>query len=154
MHPAGVAFQVDDLQFAGLGRADFQQLLAQAVVGVLVVFADEAADTLPHQRAARTAQQRRHRQIGLNDQPAFAHRAVTHRRQVVQLEVAGPRGFQQQLGAQQLVVLHLQFDLVHLQLVQGALHARHRHGFGWLVAQRQFVADDGFGLQAQGLCGV
>ena len=48
----------------------------------------------------------------------FGERQIADRRQVEQIEIAGAGGFQFLLGAAQLMILHFQLNLVHLQFVQ------------------------------------
>ena len=120
--PERTAGAVEHAQVAGRRAAGLHQLLALAVVGVLVDACDEAGQRLREQSAAGHAQQRGGGQVGLHDQAVVGHGAVAHRRQFVQIEPALAGCFELVFGPAQFFVLHLQFDLVHRQFVQQALH--------------------------------
>ncbi len=64
------------------------------------------------------SQQTNDRKIGLQDQPLFAEGDIPHRGQFVQLEIARPRSLQFLLGPAQLLVLHLQLNLMHPQFME------------------------------------
>ena len=96
----------------------------------LVVRKDEADDRLPHEGAPRYAEQVGRREVGLLDQPVVVQRAIAHRCQIVELEIARPRCIDLLLGAPQLVVLHLQLDLMHAQLVEQLVRGFRRKVLG------------------------
>ena len=62
--------------------------MPKLVIEVLVVVEDEAADGLLDQLAAGKIEQPGGGQVGLLDQALCAHCAVTHRGQIVKIEVA------------------------------------------------------------------
>jgi hypothetical protein len=69
--------------------------------------------------------------VGLDDGAAHLQRQVAHRRALVQLRVAVARGFELGLRLAQLLVLHLELDLVHRNFVHQALLLRRRGISGW-----------------------
>jgi len=77
----------------------------------------------------RSSSQARAGEVHLPDDAVTAQGQVADRRGLVQGGVAGERGLQLDACPPQLLVLHLQLDLVDLQLVQQALailrRARH-----------------------------
>ena len=101
---------------------DFKDLLAVQVVDVLGLPGDEPAEKLLDQSASVRAQQGRSGKVGLQDLPLLADGAIAHRGQIVQVEIARPRGVQFRLGPAQFVVLHLQFDLMHLEFMEHPPH--------------------------------
>ena len=113
------------LQFKGLRLAIGEHALVVQVIRVLVGLDDEAGDALARQRAAGQAQQLGGGEVCLLNQAVFIDRAIRHRGEVIQVEIALARCIQIKLGAAQLFVLHLQFNLVHLQLMH-----RLPHGLG------------------------
>ena len=108
-------------QFERLRCACLEQFLALQVVIVRVFTGDKAAERLPDQGAACNPQQIGAGKIRFEDQSVFVQREIAHRRQVVQVEITCARSFQRFLRAAQFVVLQLQFDLMHLQIVKHAL---------------------------------
>jgi len=90
-----------------------------------VRFRNKPAEPLPDKGASGHAQQRGGGDVGFQNQPLFADRAVAHRGEVIEVEIARPDGVQLQLRMPELLVLHLQFNLMHLQFMQ-----RLQHGFG------------------------
>ena len=69
------------------------------------------------------------RQVDFRDQALAGQGQVADRGELVEVHVAVARFLQGELGAPQLLVLHLQLDLVHLELVQellGGLRRRTR----------------------------
>ena len=104
---------------------------------------------MPGQYAAYHAQQRRQGQVGLNDQPGLVHIAVAHRGQVVKRYIARPGGVQGILGLAQLFVLHLQFDLVHMQFMEQQLGLLRCHGAHRLQRQINVAVQLSFRLRAQ-----
>ena len=91
-------------------------------MGVAVMLRDEATQRLANQLASRQTQQAGGFQVALQNVAGLAERQVTHRRHVVQVLVAASLNVQRHLNVTQLLVLHLQFNLVHLQFVQGFAH--------------------------------
>ena len=88
------------------------------IIRVLVVRKNEAGKGLLDQIASCHAQQPGRREIGFQDQPLFAERKITHRREIEEVEIPRPRGFQFILCPPQFLVLHLQLDLMHAKFVE------------------------------------
>ena len=109
------------------------------VVDVLVFGKDKMGQRLLDQSDFPHTQQSGPREVRLQDQPLLAEGEIAHRRQIVQVEVPRPRDFEFALGPAQFLILHLQLDLMHLQLVEQAP--------GFLGRQR----DLGLGLVCAGL---
>ena len=84
-------------------------------------FDNETAQWPFDQRAADHAQHRCSTQIGFHNQAISSHREVTHRCQVIQVEITRMRQLECQLRPSQLLVLQLQLNLVHLQVVHQLL---------------------------------
>ena len=61
----------------------------------------------------------RHFEVGFLNQPRLSDRAISDRCQVIQIEVALTCRIERIVQAALLLVLHLQFVLMHLQLTQG-----------------------------------
>ncbi len=89
------------------------------VVRVPVRREDEGAEWPPDEPLPLDAEQARGREVRFADDAVVAHGEVAHGRQVEEIEIARPRGFKLLLGAAQLLVLHLELDLVDAQLVDG-----------------------------------
>ncbi len=68
-------------------------------------------------------------QVGFQDQPLLTEGVKADRRQIIKVEIARPRSFQFSLRTAQLLVLQLQFDLVHAQIVDQPLDVFGRQGF-------------------------
>ncbi len=100
-----------------------------AVEDVLVLGKDEASQRLPGQIASGHAEQTGPREVGLQDQTLFADGEVAHRRKIVKIKIPCPRGFEFALRPPQLLVLHLQFELMHLQFVEQPLGFLGRNRF-------------------------
>ena len=128
-----------------------KELLAHAVVDVLVILEDATGQPLADQRAPGHAQQGGGGEVGLQDQPPLADGAISHRRHVVEVEVTFPRGFQFQLRPAQFLVLHHELDLVYLQFVQHLPHCFGREGRELLRRQVGFFLECRFGPLAQRL---
>ena len=116
--PAVLAVLLPEPQLTHLRCACFEELLAVTVVDVLVLADDEPGQRLLDQRTSCHAQKVGGGEVGLDDQPLLAEREVAHRRQIVQIEIPRPRGLQLHLGPAQFLVLHLQLNLVHPEIVQ------------------------------------
>ncbi len=113
------------LEFAYLRRTRFKEFFAVKIVDVLVFLDDEPCQRLRGQSVSRHSQQGGSGEVGLHDQTILAEGEVADRRQFVEFEVALPQGLNLRLRPPQLLILHLQFDLVHPQLVEQPL------GFLW-----------------------
>ncbi len=131
MHPKRRTVLADHAQLIRLGTAGLEQLFAQQVIGIGVSVVNETVEYLRHQPAAGRSQQGSCAAIGLQNMPGIVDRAVANRGQVIQVGVVQPRGIQRILGLAQLIVLHLQFDLVDAQLMHGALQVLGRGGGMW-----------------------
>jgi hypothetical protein len=117
---------------------------------ILVGGEDEMGDRLVDQCAARRPQQGRRGEVGFEDHPGLAEGEVAHRRQVVQVEVARPRRLQLELRPAQFFVLHLQLDLMHVQLLHQPVDLVGRQRSQIVM---RHGCSPGFGLLAQGCCG-
>ena len=107
-------------QFACLRFAGFKESPAEEVLDVLVFREDEAGDRLLDQCVSCHPQQGRDGEVGFLNQPLFAQGDIAHRREIVQIEISGPGGISFLLGPPQLLVLHIELDLVHLQFMNQA----------------------------------
>ena len=108
-----------------------QEPFAEQVVDVLVARDDEAEQGPVDHLAAFHAQQVGGSEVSFQDQSCFIEGQIAHRRELVEVEVPGARGGDFLLRPAQLLVLHLELDLVHLQLVeqtQGFLEGNARAG--------------------------
>src|SRR5680860_1594458 len=120
------------------------------VIEVLVFGKDERGDRLLDQRAPGHAQQGADGEVGLQDhQPRLAEGAIAHRRQVIEVEIARPRGVQFRLRPAQFLVLHLQLDLMHAQFMKRLPRCFGRQGLEVFRRLGVFSPDDLFGLSAQ-----
>ena len=99
------------------------------IVNVLIFFEDELADWLLVQFDPFSAQQSSSGEVSLQDQPLLSDGKIAHRRHVVEVEIALPLDIQLHLGTVQLIVLHLQFDLMHPQFVDDLLRFFQRNCF-------------------------
>ncbi len=118
MHPDERAVRFGQPQLVFLWFARLKELFPVQVVDVLILFEDEAGDRLPDQRAAGHAQQCGSGEVGFQEQSMLRQGAVAHRGQVIEVEIARPPGFDLLLGRAKLLVLHLQFDLVHPEFMK------------------------------------
>lgn len=121
-------------QLQHLHHARFEHLAALQVEAVLVLALDEARQRLAQQPAARQAEQAGCGRVGGDDHRLRVERAVAHRRELVQVVQPRARGLELFLRASKLLVLHLELDLVHMQLV-------HHVGVGDSRLCRRLVAD-------------
>ena len=121
-----------EAQLAGLRPRGLPEELEVPVVHILVRRQDETAERSPDEVLPLHAQQVRGRNVGVADKALVAQGDVAHRRQVEELEVFLALRVQLELGAAQLLVLHLKLDLVDAQLVdgRGEVVGRGRRGRG------------------------
>jgi hypothetical protein len=124
---AGIGAQKSD--FAGLGLAGLEQLLAALVEDVLVLLEDDPRKGPLDKCAPGHAQHGCDREVGLQDQALFADRQIARGGELVQVEIARPRGLQPRVRLAQFVVLHLELDLMHPQFMEKLPHLSRRHGF-------------------------
>ncbi len=150
VHPGRRTVAAQHLQLALLRQSGAQQGLTALVVDVLVGAHNESAHILLDQFIARQVQHRRRGEVGLQNQALFVDRAIANGGQIKQVKVARARAVQLLLGVAQLLVLHFQFNLVHLQFVQKLAYAF--AGLGLAVAGDQFgfAGHAGFRQAAQG----
>ena len=111
---------VATLQFQFLMALFFVAFYAQEKSGpaVLIGMSNERGKTPFLEIAAFSPQQLCAGKVELGDQAVGREREVADRREVVQFGVAGQRRFEFGTGLTQLLVLHFQLDLMHLQFVQ------------------------------------
>ena len=88
------------------------------VVDVPVFEGDKACQRLFYQSASCHPKQSSSGEIGFQDQTFFAECDIAHRRQIVEVKIPCPRGFQFLLRPAKLLVLHLQLDLMNPQFVE------------------------------------
>ena len=139
-HPDGAAIAFDQLQLAGARCARGHDLVAVSVVTVLVGAVDKPADRLVDDMNPTQAQQGGNGQIGLCDRALFTDGAVTHRGQVIEIKITRPGLVQPDLRGLQLFVLHLQFNLMDLQLMQRLPHQFRRQAVEIHGRQRRLSA--------------
>jgi len=93
-------------------------LFSEQVVDVLVFLKMNRGDRLLDQGVPGCAQQGGDGEVGLDEQILVTDGAITNRGLVVEVHVALSLGAQRRLRAAQLLVLHIQLDLMDPQLVQ------------------------------------
>jgi hypothetical protein len=79
---------------------------------------DETGEATPHQALALLAQDRRRGEVRPGDETLGVEGEIPDGREVVEVDVAIVGLLQGELGPPQLLVLHLQLDLVDVQLVE------------------------------------
>ena len=105
-------------QLAVLWPARAAERLSMQIVDILVIGVDEACQRPTDQLRPVYAEPCGGREVGLLDPAVGIEREVAYRGKVVEVGESSARGFQALAGPLQLVVLHLEFDLVDFQLVQ------------------------------------
>src|SRR3990172_3311700 len=95
-----------------------QQLLQEVGEGGAVALGDERGEAQAFQPGALHPQEPRSGEVNRDDVPVPGEGGVTHRREVVELGVARRRLLRLVPARAQLLVLHLELDLVDLELVQ------------------------------------
>jgi len=85
---------------------------------------EERGERPADQQGALTSQEAGAGEVGLDDRPAGVEADEAGRREIVELEVAVLQRFRLLPRIDQLIVLHLQFDLVDLQFVDEPLQFR------------------------------
>ena len=118
----------DHLEVAVLRLARLQEVLPAAVVEVLTFLGDECGQAPSDQSAAPQVEEYGCGEVRFEDQPLLPYRAIADRGQVVEVEIPRPGGVQLGLRPAQLLVLHLEFDLVHAQLVERGAQGFRRQG--------------------------
>ena len=95
---------------------------------------NEAQQGLIEQISSGYAQQVGSRDVRFANGPVLVKGEIAHRRQIVEVAIPLPRGVKLALDAAQLVFLHLQLDLLHLQLTDQPFPFRSGQRFrgrGW-----------------------
>ena len=138
-------------QFERLRCACLEELLAMQVVVVGVFANDKAAQWLLGQSAPRDPQQGSAGEIRFEDQSVFVQSEIPYRRQIVEVKVASTRGFERVLRLAQFLVLQLEFNLVHLQIVEQALPIGGREGVQIFQHPARLIPGNFFRLLAQHL---
>jgi hypothetical protein len=93
----------------------------------------EGREEAPAELRAIDADHARRGEVHLADPAVAVEREVPHRSQIEQVRVAAPRLLERLLRLAQLAVLHLELDLMHLELVDDLQRLL---GFGVRVAER------------------
>ena len=109
-----------DFDFAGLLAAGLQRLSQQLGEPSAELRCHVLSEPLPERRAPVQPQQRRPGQVDLQDSTLLVQAEVADRGEVEQVMVLVGRLLQRLPGAQQLLVLHFQFNLMYLQFVEQA----------------------------------
>lgn len=105
-------------QFALLRLAAIKEPVAEKIVGVLVLGEEEVGKELRGELCSRHTQHDGAGTIDRHQQVFRAQGKISDRCQVIVIEILVPRSFQFYLDAAQLLILHFQLDLMHLQLVE------------------------------------
>ena len=92
------------------------------VEDVLVFRENEVRQGVLNQRLSFHPEQFGGGEVGFQDHPLLVQGHVADRGQVIEVEVAFPRGFQFRLRPAQFLILHLQLDLVNPQFMEHLLH--------------------------------
>ena len=104
-------------QLAGLRFFRGEQLLACEVEGVLIRGLNDAGEGQAGEFVAGQAEERGRGEVRLEDGVGLVERDVTHGSEIEEIEVAGALRIERGLQTTQLLVLHLQLDLVHEEFV-------------------------------------
>ncbi len=115
--PEPVTARPYHLQLDGTGLATVERPLAAEVIEILVLGGDELRQRALRQRHPWGSQQLGGGEVRLLDHP-LVEDEITHRHQLEQLPIARQRGLNLLLRPAQLLVLHLQLDLIDTQLVE------------------------------------
>ena len=148
--PERRAVRFNHLQLAYLWISRRDNLFAVQVKQVLGRLGNIPADLLFYQAVSGCPQQRGSGDVGLCDHAMFVDGAVAHGGHVVQVKVARFGLVQLNLCTPQFVVLHLQFNLMHLQLVQRLPHRLSRQGFKGHGQEGDLLAGQTLGPFPQG----
>lgn len=105
---------------------------------VAALWGDKACETAVNQLLALRSQQCDTGEIDFRDQPLARQGEVTDRGELVEIHIAVAGLFQRGIGAPQLFILHFQFDLMHLELVQQFLGRAGRRLFQRCVGKLGF----------------
>ena len=132
-------------QLALLGLSHRKELFAMPVVNVLVFTHDEAGEGLLGERASRHAQEGGDGEVCLRDQSALVEGQVAHGCQVVEIEILRTLDVQLCLRATQLLILHLEFDLINLELANDTLLRFQRELLAFLRRTALALSSSDFG---------
>ena len=94
-----------------------EHVLVVDVQLILVRRADEVMKSFADQALSVCVQQHRGGQIRFEDHAGLVQRQIADRGKVVQIDVTVSGRFEFELDSPELLILHLQLDLVHLKLV-------------------------------------
>ena len=128
MNPARKALLVPEQHLTGLPPAARQDLLPMPMERGLMTRCHHSRERLSDQRPPVDAEQGPGPQIGLLNRALSIQREVAGRGKIVEIHITIARRFECQLSPAQLLVLHLQLDLMDLQLLHELLHVLDRHG--------------------------
>ena len=126
------AAEAQQTQLAGLRLGGLLEHPQEPVVHIAIGREDEGGERQPDEPLPLHAQQGGGGQVGIAHDARVVQSEIAHRRQVEEVEVLLALRVQLVLGAAQLLVLHLELDLVDAQLVDGGgeLHGHGRGGGG------------------------
>ena len=116
--PARNAGLFPERHLTGLSRACLQDLLTMPVERVRTTRRNKSREWLPNQLFPVETEQCPDPQIGLQNCAVRIQREMAGRGKIVEIHIAVARRFKLHLDPTELLVLHLQFDLIHLQLVR------------------------------------
>ena len=128
MREEGGPVMPDHPEIALLRLPRLQEALPAPVVEVLTFLGDKCGQAPSDQRAAPQVEECGGGEVRFEDQALLAERAIADRGQIVEVEIPRPGGVQLRLRPPQLLVLHLEFDLVHAQLVERGAQGFRRQG--------------------------
>ena len=121
VHPERCMPLFVERHFAGLWGAVLKHLLDEAVPSGAVAVANEDREAPAHQPVALHSQQARSGEVRAADRPVPRQGEIAHGGKVVEVSVLCHRRLQPGPRLQQLLLLHLQFDLLNLQFVDEML---------------------------------
>ncbi len=116
------------------------------VVHVLIDGVDERREGLVDQAGPVGAEQRGRGEVRFQYEAGLIQGAIADRSEIVEVEVARARRVEHELEPAQLLVLHLELDLVDLELVQDGVGRGSRGARAW---RRRLGADQPIGPVAQ-----
>ena len=118
---SGPAILFQERHIANLFGFALEDPLQERIEIGTVSLGNEQSEAAVHQSGALHADQARAGEVGLRNRSIAVEGEVAHGGEVVEVGVAFQRGFHLRPRKAQLLVLHLQFDLVHLQFVDELL---------------------------------
>src|SRR5262245_13899148 len=111
-----------------LSCACHQDILAMPTEGILMIPRDDANERVSDQLFSTHPHEDPRPHIGLYNLALCIQREMAGRGKIVEVEITVARRFKLDLGPAQLVVLHVELDLVNLYFVHERLHIIDRHG--------------------------